>query len=133
MRCQGGRGWAQLSVAVDRRTGRVEEMWSDPRHPEQQLGLHPLFERRRDAAGVSHDDSKHTPTRAVTGLLWSRGFEPAELVITEITVDTYRVDPDGTLTPLPMCTACRALLPEVTSDGSSPHPRSTPTPTTPAP
>lgn len=113
MRCADGVGWAQLSVAIDRRTGRVESVWSDPRGPEQRLALHPLFR---------NDDAEHTPVRAVSGLLWSRGFEPAELVITEITVDTYRVEPDGTATPTALCRACRALLPEVTTDGTGPAP-----------
>ncbi|MEJ2863945.1 hypothetical protein [Actinomycetospora flava] len=122
MRCQDGQGWAQLSVATDPHTGRVESEWSDPRHPEQQLALHALFDQRRTSNGVHHEDARHTPVRAVSALLWSRGFEPAELVITEITVDTYRVEADGTLTALPMCGACRALLPEVTPSDTRPAP-----------
>ncbi|MEJ2865340.1 hypothetical protein [Actinomycetospora flava] len=43
-------------------------------------------------------------------------------MITEITVDTYRVEADGTLTAISMCSGCRALLPEVTTDATGPAP-----------
>lgn len=115
-----------VSVALDRRSGAVEEAVSSRQPNPSRLRLHRYLTMAHELAGQTVSMGQHTPVVAVNALLWTRGFERADHVLPDINVDTYRVEPDGTLRPQPMCPSCRAILAGVSENGTSPAPTSVP-------